>query len=206
MTIVRNEHARTAGSPTDHGEATPVSSPANFPRQPNTQAVEGQEATAVRYFAGLVSYGPIEDDTSQAPRQSSVSRSRLVQLTGTSSGPAEPTTRPSFRLPSLAPTQEAKAYLSGDMTRIATGIEGIVRNVAQLAGADVKAISVTTRRFRGAKHRQVKFTIHSDMNPVQALAFWDAIGVRIDDWSSRLTVRTRRILNEETAISVEWVE
>lgn len=206
MTIVRNEHARTAGSSTDHGEDTPVSSPANFPRQPNTQAVEGQEATAVRYFAGLVSYGQIEDDTSQAPTQSSVSRSWLVQLTGTSSGPAEPTTRPSFRLPSLAPSQEAKGYLSGDMTRIATGIEGIIRNVAQLTGADIEDISVTTRRFRGARHPEVKFTIHSHMNPAQAFAFWDAIGVRIDDWSSRLPVRARRILNEQAAISVEWVE
>lgn len=229
MTIARNGQARTVGSPTDYGEDALGCSPANFRRQPNTQAVEGQEATAVKDFAGSVSRRHIgnlnrpsvvvaelfEDDKSQGSPRSSVPqasrfytvyRAGLVRLAGSSSDPAEPTTRPSLQLPSLAPSQDAKGYLSGDMTRIATGIEGIIRNVAQLTGADVEDISVTTRRFRGARHPEVKFTIHSHMNPAQAFAFWDAIGVRIDDWSSRLPARARRILNEQAAISVEWVE
>ena len=44
------------------------------------------------------------------------------------------------------------------------------------------------------------------MNSEQAFALWDALGSRINEWTGRLTGMRRRILEDMTAISVEWIE
>ena len=109
-------------------------------------------------------------------------------------------------LPTLLPDQSAKPYIAGDMIRIADGIQGLIRYASQMTGANVSYVRVSTRRFRGSKHPEVKFTVYTRMNANQAFAFWDAVETLVEDWSQRLSQRARRILDESTAISVEWIE
>jgi hypothetical protein len=108
-------------------------------------------------------------------------------------------------LASLRPQQNAKTYLNGDRLRIAYGIEGIVRDLSLTQGVDISSVYITTRRFP-EKQVELKFTISTNMNSEQAFAFWDALGDRIDSWSHRLPTRIRRLLDERTAISVEWTD
>lgn len=112
----------------------------------------------------------------------------------------------SYRLPSIHAEHGVRSYFVGDMAIVVRGVEGLVRESALIIGARVSSIDATTRRWHDSRGTQIKFTIRTDMNSSQALAFWDALEMRISEWSSRLPPLANRLLEEGTAISVEWIE
>ncbi|MCH8869263.1 MAG: hypothetical protein IIC85_06095 [Chloroflexi bacterium] len=77
---------------------------------------------------------------------------------------------------------------------------------AMESGVKLNRIDVEIRRFREDRGHEMKFKISTELNSEQAFAFWDALGTRLEEWSGRLSGLARRLIDEDTAISVNWVE
>ncbi len=128
------------------------------------------------------------------------------QAAGSTTEQRDSTKSPRHYIPTLTPDERARSYLNGEMLKLARGVEGIIRDTDRAVRTYISSFRVTTRRFEDSRNVELMFTVHTRMNPDQALAFWEGIEMRLGDWASRLPPLARRLLNERTALSVEWVE
>ena len=114
--------------------------------------------------------------------------------------------RPKGVLPAIKPNQEARQHIAGPMAKIASGLQSLIWATAMESGVKLNRIDVEIRRFREDRGHEMKFKISTELNSEQAFAFWDALGTRLEEWSGRLSGLARRLIDEDTAISVNWVE
>lgn len=109
-----------------------------------------------------------------------------------------------YPLPTLTFDRDVRPFLVGDMRTLANGVEGLIRNAVQRSHVQASSVVVTAHTYRNRRGIELKFTVFTRQNPDQAFALWDAIGLNVEHWRTRLPPRALRLLDEQITISVEW--
>lgn len=146
--------------------------------------------------------GPME--TALADSTTNLVMTRNSEITSMTFSTPEITKAAQTPLPRIKVERAAHSYLVGDMAHIMEGIQAIVYSHAMLSRVTIRSLSVTTRHFRDPHKVELKFTVQTENNMEQSLAFWEAIGVRLYDWGTRLRPKAKRLLEEDIGVSVEW--
>ena len=107
-------------------------------------------------------------------------------------------------------SSEVQQYLNDDVRVLVDGIQAIAVSAAKEFQIDIDRIQVQLRYPRKDRHRNpilgVTIKTPRTVNPNQALALWDSIGLRIDRWRNRMGPSLRRLIDEKIFVSVEWYE
>lgn len=107
-------------------------------------------------------------------------------------------------------SREAREYLRGDIETLVEGLEAIVLTASSAADVPVSSVDVGLKYLRKDRRRNpliwVEVKTPIEVHPNQALALWDAVGLRIDRWLPRLKPGVRRLVEEQISLSVDWVE
>lgn len=110
--------------------------------------------------------------------------------------------------PSVSP--RARPYLAGATGSLVLGLLASVANATNRSRVKVEKVNIDLRYPRRERRRNPKIWLiiktGPSVHPNQALALWDAIGLEVEQWRLYLDALSKRILDEDIFISVDWVE
>ena len=182
------------------------------PQAPNESAGSEDTAAGRRERTSLRTTQDVAVATPPDPGLTILRAPQVEQQSGTA-GLGEPRAeraRQVTRSIVLHVSQDARPRLVGDIGVLIQGLQGIVSTASNASQVPIARVDVGLRYLRKDRRRNphvwMQVTTPPSVNPNQALALWDAIGLGIDRWTPRLASRARRLLQEQVSVSVDWVE
>jgi len=105
---------------------------------------------------------------------------------------------------------QAQPYLTGEINSLVEALRSVVLGASNRSQVRISSIEIGLKHLH--KDRRRNPYLWMDVNtgpevlPNQALALWDAIGLKIDQWLPKLSPRARRLFDDRMSMSVVWVE
>ena len=101
--------------------------------------------------------------------------------------------------------RNVRPLLRGDMLKLYERLLAIAVTKALSSGIPLKSIHVYVSRDPEENTSVIVFELHVEASAVQALAFWEALGVVIDRWRGGLTEYLKELLITRWSIQVRWL-
>ena len=101
--------------------------------------------------------------------------------------------------------RNVRPLLRGDMLKLHERLLAIAVTKSLSFGIPLKSVHVYVSRDPEENTSVVVFEINVEASAVQALAFWEALGVVIDGWRGGLTEYLRTLFTSRWSIRVRWL-
>lgn len=99
---------------------------------------------------------------------------------------------------------EAHLLLVGERQEIYGQLRHLALKHAAQMGVPLQKVRVFVKQDPEENWKELVFQFCVTASPEKALAFWDNLGHSVQQWQHTLPQSTRRILEEQVAIYVEW--
>jgi hypothetical protein len=117
-------------------------------------------------------------------------------------------TRSGFSQPggawSLTTDPRAKALMTTAIQPLVEPMEAIIQERVIESGIDLERMEWTVFKYKDQKRTDLILRIFVRANRQQALAFWEHLGERVDEWVGRLDTSSANLLIERLSIEVLW--
>ncbi|GEM_PF-6541872 len=99
---------------------------------------------------------------------------------------------------------EAKAHLTPEIRHILQILRAITITKGLQSQISIDSLIVSTFTNYDEGWTQLTYEVNVDALPLQALAFWDSLGLSIDEWKSGLSESLSNLLTEKIVVHVNW--
>jgi hypothetical protein len=106
--------------------------------------------------------------------------------------------------PRIKKDTKARVSLTSNLLPLSLPLQAIIISGAAEVGFPLERLEWTAFKYKDQKRTDVVLKVISSANRQQALAFWDFIGERVDDWITRISNRQVEILQDRLSFEIVW--